>query len=117
VYNSLIKGGLYLCLSLSVLFILWKSHILLSSWNQTTNTTTGSYPKPNNDPEPCKHKLSDRKQLLERDFPNFKDVTCKRGFSIQPTRKESGQLCLKCGHKWCPHDNCLCKTGQFSYSG
>jgi hypothetical protein len=22
---------------------------------------------------------------------------------------------MKCNHKWCPHDNCYCKTGQSSY--
>jgi len=116
VAGSWLINGLYLCLSLPVLFILWRLHILLSSRNQTTNTTTTTSSKQNDEDEPCKHLLSDRKQLLEHDFPNYVNDTCKKGFSIQPTKKELGQICMKCGHRWCPHENCYCKTGESSYT-
>ena len=111
-YNGLVYGGLFI--SLVVVFILWKLIIFLSSQNtKTTPTTTVSVDK-GGDPNQhnCKHPILFRRQLFEGDFKLYKDVNCRNGFAICPTKTERGSLCHCCRAPLCPNPGCSCKNGN-----
>jgi len=112
-YNGLVYGGLFISLVV-VVFILWKLIIFLSSQNtKTTPTTTVSVDK-GGDPNQhnCKHPILFRRQLFEGDFKLYKDVNCRNGFAICPTKTERGSLCHCCRAPLCPNPGCSCKNGN-----
>jgi len=111
-YNGLVYGGLFI--SLVVVFILWKLIIFLSSQNtKTTPTTTVSVDKGGDtNQHNCKHPILFRRQLFEGDFKLYKDVNCRNGFAICPTKTERGSLCHCCRAPLCPNPGCSCKNGN-----
>lgn len=58
----------------------------------------------------CKHNRIYREQLLNSDYPRYKDIECEGGFSVQPSSKSSGEWCSNCGKMFCPDPYCICRT-------
>ena len=112
-YNGLVYGGLFISLVV-VVFILWKLIIFLSSQNtKTTPTTTVSVDEGGDrNQHNCKHPILYRRQLFEGDFKLYKDVNCRNGFAICPTKTERGSLCHCCRAPLCPNPGCSCKNGN-----